>query len=155
MPVIVAELTVTGDVPVDVNVTACGEAVLTAAIPKFRLDALTDRTGLVVAAVATAPIPLSDTIAVFPLLESLVIATWPADPPIVMGLNCTCSVVDCDGFSVIGKLAPTILKPVPVISAEFTVTGNVPVDVNVNDCIVAVFNATSPKLRFEVVTVRC
>ncbi len=154
-PVIAAALTVTGDVPVEVNVNACGERVLTAAIPKFRLDALTERTGLVAAAVATAPIPLNDTIVVFPLIKSLVIATWPAAPPIAIGLNCTCSVVDCDGFSVIGKLAPTRLNPVPVIAAEFTVTGNVPVDVIVTDCVVAVFNATLPKLRLEAVTVRC
>jgi hypothetical protein len=31
--------------------------------------------------------------------------------------------------------------------AEFTVTGEVPVDVSVNVCVVAVFTATLPKLR--------
>jgi len=40
-----------------------------------------------------------------------------------------------------------MLKPAPVIVAEFTVTGDVPVDVSVNDCVVAVFTVTLPKLR--------
>jgi hypothetical protein len=51
------------------------------------------------------------------------------------------------GFSVTGKLPPTTVKPVPVIAAELTVTGDVPVDVSVNDCIVAVFTVTLPKLN--------
>jgi hypothetical protein len=38
-------------------------------------------------------------------------------------------------------------KPVPVIAAELTVTGDVPVDVSVNDCVVAVFTVTLPKLK--------
>jgi hypothetical protein len=34
-----------------------------------------------------------------------------------------------------------------MIAAEFTVTGEVPIDVNVSDCVVAVFTVTLPKLR--------
>jgi hypothetical protein len=45
------------------------------------------------------------------------------------------------------------VKPAPVITAEFTVTGEVPVDVNVNDCVVAVFTVTLPKLRVAALTV--
>ena len=46
----------------------------------------------------------------------------------------------------VGKLPPTIVNPAPVITAEFTVTGDVPVEVNVNDFVVAVFTVTLPKL---------
>jgi hypothetical protein len=51
------------------------------------------------------------------------------------------------GFRVAGKLPPTMLKPAPVIAAELTVTGDAPVDVSVNDCVVAVFTVTLSKLR--------
>jgi hypothetical protein len=40
-----------------------------------------------------------------------------------------------------------MVKPAPVIETEFTVTGDVPVDVNVSVSVVAVFNMTLPKLR--------
>jgi hypothetical protein len=69
-----------------------------------------------------------------------------------MGRNCTCSVIDCIGFSVTGRLEPTIAKPTPMFEAEFTVTGDVPVDVNVSDCVVAVFTVTLPKLRLPALT---
>jgi hypothetical protein len=72
-----------------------------------------------------------------------------------VGLNCTCNVAACVGLSVIGKLPPTIVKPSPVIAAEFTVTGEVPVDVNVNDCVVCVFTVTLPKLRLAAFIVNC
>ena len=42
-----------------------------------------------------------------------------------------------------------------MIAAELTVTGAVPVDVSVNDCIVAVFTVTLPKLKVAVLTVNC
>jgi hypothetical protein len=40
-----------------------------------------------------------------------------------------------------------------VIAAELIVTGAVPVDVSVNDCVVAVFTVTLPKLRVAALTV--
>ena len=46
-------------------------------------------------------------------------------------------------------------KPVPVIAAEFTVTGEVPVDVRVNDCVVDEFTVTLPKLKLAVLIVSC
>ena len=52
-----------------------------------------------------------------------------------------------------GKLPPTMEKPAPVIAAEFTVTGDVPVDVSVKDCVVVVFTVTFPKLRLPALTV--
>ena len=48
-----------------------------------------------------------------------------------------------------------IEKPAPVIAAEFTVTGAVPVDVNVSDCVVAVFTVTLPKLKVAALTANC
>jgi hypothetical protein len=74
---------------------------------------------------------------------------------VVVGRNCTCNVIDCVGFSVAGRLPPTTVKPAPVIAAEFTVTGEVPVEVNVNDCVVAVFTVTLPKLKLAALTVSC
>ncbi len=45
-----------------------------------------------------------------------------------------------------------IEKPAPVIAAEFTVTAAVPVEVNVSDCVVAVFAVTFPKLKVAALT---
>jgi hypothetical protein len=47
------------------------------------------------------------------------------------------------------------VKPEPVIAAEFTVTGAVPIDVRVNDCVVAAFTVTLPKDRLGALTVNC
>ena len=47
------------------------------------------------------------------------------------------------------------MKPAPTIVAELTVTGDVPVDVRVSDCVVAVFTVTLPKLRLAELTVNC
>jgi hypothetical protein len=44
------------------------------------------------------------------------------------------------------------VKLAPVIATEFTVTGEVPVDVRVNDCVVVVFTVTLPKLRLAALT---
>ena len=84
-------------------------------------------------------VPLRATTAVLPLDESLLIVICPLAVPADVGRNCTCSVIDCIGFSVTGTLPPTIVKPLPIIAAVFTVTGAVPVEVSVNDCVVAVF----------------
>ena len=46
-------------------------------------------------------------------------------------------------------------KPVPVMVAEFTVTGEVPVEVSVTDWVVEVFTVTLPKLRLAALTVNC
>ena len=75
--------------------------------------------------------------------------------PVAVGRNCTCNVIDCVGFSVAGRLPPTTVKPDPAIVAELIVTGEVPVDVNVNDCVVAVFTVTLPKLKVPALTLNC
>ena len=48
-----------------------------------------------------------------------------------------------------------MVKPAPVIETEFTVTGEVPFDVSVNDCVAAVFTITLPKLKLVLLTVSC
>ena len=63
----VAELTVTGDVPDDVNVSDCVVAVFTVTLPKLKLAALTVNCGLGAAAL----VPLRVTCAVEPVDESL------------------------------------------------------------------------------------
>ena len=75
--------------------------------------------------------------------------------PGAVGRYCTCNVIDCVGFSVDGRLPPTIVKPAPETAAELIVTGEVPVDVNVSDCVVAVFTVTLPKLKVATLTVNC
>jgi len=92
---------------------------------------------------------------VLPVDELLLIVSRPLAVPVDVGSNCTCKVIDSAGFSVTGKLLPTIVKPVPVIAAELTVTGDVPVEVNVNDWVVEVFTVTLPKLRLAALTLSC
>jgi hypothetical protein len=144
-------LIVTGDVPVDVSVKDCVVAAFTVVLPKLRLAALTVNCGLVAAVL----VPPKATTAVLPVEESLVIVTWPVALPVVVGLNCTCIVADSVGLSFTGKLPPMIVKSAPVTAAEFTVTGEVPVDVRVSDWVVAVFTVTLPKLKLPTLTVNC
>ena len=105
--------------------------------------------------VPAVPVPLSATTAVLPLVELLLIVICPVRAPAVVGLNCSCSVSVCVGFKVTGKPPPTIVKPAPLIVAEFTVTAEVPVDVSVNVCFVVVFTAILPKLRLPALIVNC
>ena len=98
-------------------------------LPKLRLPELSVNCGLS----AGMPVPPRFTVAVDPLDESLVMMSWPDAAPDVVGLNRTCSVAVWLGFSVVGKLAPMMENPVPVMLAELMVTGAVPVEVSVND----------------------
>ena len=50
-----------------------------------------------------------------------------------------------------GKLPETMLKPEPVIEAEFTVRSEVPEDVSVTVLVVAVFTVTVPKERLPLI----
>jgi hypothetical protein len=78
-------------------------------------------------------VPLRPTTVVEPVDESLFIVISPLAAPADAGRNCTWNVTACCGSSVTGTLPLTIVKPAPVIVAELTVTGAVPVDVKVND----------------------
>ena len=150
-PVIAAELTVTADVPDEVSVTVCAFAVFTVSLPKLRLEALTVNCGFA----AAVPVPLRATAAVLPVVESLLMLSCPVTAPVAVGANWTCSARVWLGFSVAGKVPPTIVKPAPVIAAEFTVTADVPEEVSVNVCAFAVFTVSLPKLRLEALTVNC
>jgi hypothetical protein len=54
---------------------------------------------------------------------------------------------------VTGKPDPDIENPVPVTIAEFTVTGAVPLDVRVTDCVDLEFKLTEPNGMFVALTV--
>ena len=71
------------------------------------------------------------------------------------GSNCTFSVTDWVGFKVTGKVAPDIVKPVPLSAAELMVTGAVPVEVNVTGSVDAVFTVTLPNARLAALIVNC
>ena len=83
VPVMEAELTVTGEVPVEVRVIAWVVGELTVTLPKLRLAVLTDNCGLR----AAAPVPLRATTAVLAVAESLLMVTWPVSDPVAVGLN--------------------------------------------------------------------
>ena len=53
-----------------------------------------------------------------------------------------------------GRVPPTTVKAAPVIAAEFTVTGEVPVEVSVTDNVAGAFTVTLPKLRLAVLSER-
>jgi hypothetical protein len=71
----------------------------------------------------------------------------------VAGSNCTSSAIAIVGFKVTGKVAPDIVKPVPVNIAELMVTGAVPVDVNITGRVDVVFSVTLPNERLAGLTV--
>ena len=89
--------------------------------------------------------PLRLIVDVPPVEELLVMVNSPVAATAVVGSNCTLTVVDCPAFKVTGNVPPDIVKPVPVTVAALTVTGAVPVDVKVTDCVDAVFTVTLPK----------
>jgi hypothetical protein len=84
-PEIAAELTVRGEVPVDVSTRGNDFAVFTVTLPKARLAELTVNCGLA----AAAPVPLSATVVVFPPVELLLTVILPLAAPAAVGLNCT------------------------------------------------------------------
>ena len=150
-PVNAAELMVTGAVPVDVSVTGCVDGVFSVTLPNIRLTALSVNCGLV----AAVPVPLRLTTAVLLVDESLWIVNCPDAAPVAVGSNCTFSVTDWPGFKVTGNVAPDTVKTVPLVVAELTVTGAVPVEVNVTGCVDAVFTVTSPNVRLAALSVNC
>jgi hypothetical protein len=153
-PLAVAELMVTGAVPVDVSVTGSVEAVFTVTLPNAKLAGLIVSCGLDNCGLdAVVPVPLSWTTAV-PLVDELLwIVTWPVAAPAVAGSNCTFRVTDWVGFKVTGNVAPDIVKPVPLRVPELIVTGAVPVEVSVTGSIEDVFTVTLPNVRLAELTV--
>jgi hypothetical protein len=144
-----AEFTVTADVPVEVRINIIDFAVFTVSLPKLRLDALIASWGLG----AVVPVPLRGTETVLPVVELLLMMRFPVAAPAVVGLNWSCSVTDWLGARVSGKDSATMVKPAPVMAAEFTVTADVPVDVRVRVNNVAVLTVLLPKFRLDALTV--
>ncbi len=148
-PEMEAELTVTGDVPEEVRANDCVDEVFTVTLPKLRVEVLNVNCGLA----AAVPVPLRATVAVLPVVELLLIVSVPVAAPAAAGWNCSCRVTDWLGFSVTGRVPATMVKPAPVIEAEFTVTAEVPDDVSVSEPVAAEFTVTLPKLRAEALSV--
>ena len=99
------------------------------------------------------PVPLRPTTDEAPVEELLAMVRLPLAAPAAVGSNCTVSVAVWLGFSVSGKAAPEMEKPVPASAAELMVTAAVPVEDRTIDCVVAVLTATLPKLKVEELTV--
>jgi hypothetical protein len=150
-PVTVAELTVTADVPEDVSVTDCCVGKFRVTLPKANDTALKDNCGLCTA----VPLPLNRTASVPLLEELLLIVSCPRARPVFVGSNWTWRIRDWPGFKVAGKLLLSALKPIPLIVAELTVTGELPVEVRVNGCGVDEPTVTSPKPSLSALKVSC
>jgi hypothetical protein len=102
------------------------------------------------------PVPLRLITADGLLVELLVRVIVPAAAPVVVGSNLTVSVVDCPWLRVSGKLAPDMLKPVPVSVPALMVSGAVPEEVKVTDSgVAAVPTVTLPKAILAVLSLRC
>ena len=63
--------------------------------------------------------------------------------------------MDWPALKVAGRLPEMMLKPAPLIDAEFTVRSVVPDDVRVTVLVVAVFTVTLPKARLLVLKASC
>jgi hypothetical protein len=140
-PVMVAALTVTGEVPVEVRVTGRVTGLPTGSSPKFKPVELMVSTGLV----GLVPVPLRLT-TIRPLAYE-VLTMWmaPLAAPATVGLKLTGSVMDCPGFIVTGSTCPDSVKLMPDKAIEVIFTGAVPDDFKVSVCVDAVFNTTLPK----------
>jgi hypothetical protein len=82
------------------------------------------------------------------LLPAELLATTINAPFVVpsdVGLNTRFRVVEFPGGNVAGKLSPVVVNPDPEVVAELIVTGAVPVEVRVSDCVDTEFNAACPK----------
>lgn len=148
MPLTVAELIVSGPVPLDVTVTFSIELDPTATLPKFRAIGLTVSCG----SAAATPVLARLTTAVEFVEELLLIVSDPATAPVVIGAACTFSVTDFCGLSVSGKVAPLTVKPAPLTVAEEIVTAAVPVEVSVTGSIALDPTVTLPKFRLAGLT---
>ena len=90
------------------------------------------------------------TVAVLLVDALLTTVNWPDTGPATCGSKFTSIVTAEVGFKVTGKVAPEMVKPVPLKVAELIVTGAVPVDVSVTGSVDAVFNVTFPKVKLAV-----
>jgi hypothetical protein len=79
--------------------------------------------------------------------ELLEIVNVPAAVPVVTGLKLTVSAAVCPEFSVIGKVMPEIVKPLPDMVVASMASGPVPVEVRVKDWFEVVLTIVLPKVR--------
>jgi len=121
-----------------------------ASVPDPVMDALPQDSAL--SAPGETPVPLSEMVAVPLVEELLVMVNWPVVAPAVVGSNCTVSIAALPGDNVTGKALPDIVKPVPVSVAELMVTGTVPVEVRVRDCVAGVLSPTLPNATLVALT---
>jgi hypothetical protein len=117
-------------------------------LPKLKLAGLTVNVDVV----AAAPVPVRLMVAVELEDESLLRVSLPVAAPEVVGLNWTLSVSACFGLSVIGKLAPETVNPVPLMAAAVTFTGAAPVEARVTDWVAEEPTVTLPKLKLPGLT---
>ncbi len=82
--------------------------------------------------------------AAVPAVVLVVRLTVPVTAPAAVGSNSMFNVAVCPGFRVSGKLTPDMLKPVPVTAPALMISGAVPDEVSVTDCVAGVFRPTSP-----------
>ncbi len=151
VPPIVAELIISGAVPVEVTVSGSVEVDPTPTLPKLKLVELTDSCGVV----AATPVLLRLTVAVALVEELLLTVSAPVTALVVMGADCTWRVTVCCGLRVSGKVAPATLNPVPLTVAELIVTAVVPVETKVIGKVEVEPTVTLPKLKLAGLAVNC
>src|SRR5258708_7889168 len=98
-------------------------------------------------------VPLNSTTHVLSFDELLLIESCAVAAPVAVGP--ICFFCNDTATTEIYTLSLHAALPIsaPEMAAEFTVTGDVPVDVSVSDCVVAVFTVTLPKLRLAALIV--
>lgn len=69
--------------------------------------------------------------------------------PTAVGSNVSVTVSTCPGFKLTGNVTADEENPLPVTAMEFTVTAAVPLEVNVNVCVVGVFTVTAPNAMLD------
>jgi hypothetical protein len=99
---------------------------------------------------AASPVPDNATVDVLPRVELLLMVSFPVAVPVAVGANLTVRIAVDPGFNEIGKLPPTMEKPVPVIESDETVTADVPVDETVTDPVADDPTVTVPRLKLVV-----
>jgi hypothetical protein len=100
--------------------------------------------GVTATTTAAVPVPLRPIAAVLFVEELLAMVSWPVAAPTAAGSNSTFSVVSWLGLKLAGNSTPDTEKPAPVSVAPSIVTGTVPVEVIVTDCVAGVFTTTLP-----------
>jgi hypothetical protein len=108
------------------------------------VDAVFGVTTMATAEGVATPVPLTPIATVPFVTELLTIDSWPVIAPAEVGRNCIFKVAAWPGFNVAGSAGPDSVKPAPASVAPLIVTGIVPVEVRVTDCVAMVLIVTSP-----------